>query len=244
MRTNGSKFCYNLELYKNSMPINKKDKPLLMKLINKAFLLLLSLICLSACAQPTKQKKSKKIDMTHTETITLGSGCFWCTEAIYQRLEGVVKVTSGYSGGFVDNPTYEQVCDKNTGHAEVCQIAFDTTKISLDDILAVYWKTHDPTTPNQQGNDVGPQYRSVIFFHNEHQKDVAEKYKAELTAAKAWDKPIITEITAFSKFYSAESYHQNYYNNNASQGYCRYVIGPKLEKFEKVFASKLKKDDE
>ena len=122
-----------------------------MKLINKASLLLLSFICLSACAQPTKQKNSKKIDMTHTETITLGSGCFWCTEAIYQRLEGVVKVTSGYSGGFVDNPTYEQVCDKNTGHAEVCQIAFDTTKISLDDILAVYWKTHDPTTPNQQG---------------------------------------------------------------------------------------------
>jgi hypothetical protein len=110
MRTNGSKFCYNLELDKKIMPINKKDKPLLMKLINKAFLLSLSLICLSACAQPTKQKKSKKIDMTHTETITLGSGCFWCTEAIYQRLEGVVKVTSGYSGGFVDNPTYEQVC--------------------------------------------------------------------------------------------------------------------------------------
>ncbi len=144
-----------------------------MKRFNKASLFFLSFLYLSACAQPSKQKIAKKINMTNTETITLGSGCFWCTEAIYQRLEGVVKVTSGYSGGFVDNPTYEQVCDKNTGHAEVCQIAYDTTKISLDDILAVYWKTHDPTTPNQQGNDVGPQYRSVIFFHNEHQKEVA-----------------------------------------------------------------------
>ena len=180
--------------------------------------------------------------MTNIETITLGSGCFWCTEAIYQRLEGVVKVTSGYSGGHVDNPTYEQVCDKTTGHAEVCQIVYDTTKISLDDILSVFWKTHDPTTPNQQGNDVGPQYRSAVFFHNDHQRDVAQKYITQLTAAKAWDKPIITEVTAFSKFYSAESYHQNYYNDNANQGYCRYVIGPKLEKFEKVFKAKLKKD--
>ena len=210
---------------------------------NIASLLLLTLFYFTACAQAPQPKKLKKIDMTHTETITLGSGCFWCTEAIYQRLEGVVKVTSGYSGGFVENPTYEQVCDKNTGHAEVCQIVFDTTKISLDDILAVFWKTHDPTTPNQQGNDVGPQYRSAIFYHNEHQKEVAEKYKQALIAAKAWDKPIITEITAFTKFYSAESYHQNYYNNNTTQGYCRYVIGPKLEKFEKVFASKLKKEE-
>ena len=145
--------------------------------------------------------------MTHTETITLGSGCFWCTEAIYQRLEGVVKVTSGYSGGFVENPTYEQVCDKNTGHAEVCQIVFDTTKVSLDDILAVFWKTHDPTTVNQQGNDIGPQYRSAIFYHNEHQKEVAEKYKQALIAAKAWDKPVVTEITAFTKFYEIGRAH-------------------------------------
>ena len=206
-------------------------------------LFFVSLICLSACAQNPSPKKTKKIDMTHTETITLGSGCFWCTEAIYQRLEGVVKVTSGYSGGFVENPTYEQVCDKNTGHAEVCQIVFDTTKVSLDDILAVFWKTHDPTTVNQQGNDIGPQYRSAIFYHNEHQKEVAEKYKQALIAAKAWDKPVVTEITAFTKFYAAENYHQNYYNNNTNQGYCRYVIGPKLEKFEKVFASKLKKEE-
>ena len=184
-----------------------------MKTIISGFLLITAFLGLQACAQSNKtnlkDKNPKNIDMTNTETITLGSGCFWCTEAIYQRLEGVVKVTSGYSGGHIENPTYEQVCDKTTGHAEVCQIVYDTTKISLDDILAVFWKTHDPTTPNQQGNDVGPQYRSAVFYHNEHQKEVAEKYKAELTAAKAWDKPIITEITAFTKFYSAESYHQN-----------------------------------
>ncbi len=180
--------------------------------------------------------------MTNTETITLGSGCFWCTEAFFQRLDGVVSVTSGYSGGHVDNPTYEQVCDKTTGHAEVCQIIFDTTKISLDDILAVFWKTHNPTTPNQQGNDVGPQYRSVVFYHTPHQKELAEKYIKELDASKAWENPIITEIVPFTKFYSAESYHQNYYNDNTNQGYCRYVIGPKLEKFEKVFKDKLKKD--
>lgn len=198
--------------------------------------------CLTACAQnPKKLVKKEKINLMNTETITLGSGCFWCTEAIYQRLEGVEKVTSGYSGGHVDNPTYEQVCDKNTGHAEVCQIVYDTTKISLDDILAVFWKTHDPTTPNQQGNDVGPQYRSAVFYHNEHQKEVAEAYIKALNESKAWPNPIITEVTAFSKFYSAESYHQNYYNENPNQGYCRYVVGPKVEKFEKVFADKLKK---
>jgi peptide-methionine (S)-S-oxide reductase len=180
--------------------------------------------------------------MTHTETITLGSGCFWCTEAIFQRLQGVVKVTSGYSGGFVDNPTYEQVCDKNTGHAEVCQIVYDTTLIKLDDILAVFWKTHDPTTLNQQGNDVGPQYRSVVFFHNEHQKELAQHYIKELNDSKAWANPVVTTVEPFQKFYAAENYHQNYYNDNKNQGYCRYVIGPKLEKFEKVFKDKLKKD--
>ncbi len=180
--------------------------------------------------------------MTHTETITLGSGCFWCTEAIFQRLQGVVKVTSGYSGGFVDNPTYEQVCDKNTGHAEVCQIVYDTTLIKLDDILAVFWKTHDPTTLNQQGNDVGPQYRSVVFYHNEHQKDLAQHYIKELNDSKAWSNPVVTTVEPFQKFYAAENYHQNYYNDNKNQGYCRYVIGPKLEKFEKVFKDKLKKD--
>jgi peptide-methionine (S)-S-oxide reductase len=209
--------------------------------LKKTSILLYLFICFSACAQNTNSKPNK-INMTNIETITLGSGCFWCTEAFFQRLKGVVKVTSGYSGGFVDNPTYEQVCDKNTGHAEVCQVLFDTTKISLDEILSVFWKTHDPTTLNQQGNDIGPQYRSVVFFHNKQQEDLAKKYINELNAAKAWPNPIVTTVEAFEKFYAAENYHQNYYNNNKNQGYCRYVIGPKLEKFEKVFADKLIKD--
>ena len=209
--------------------------------LKKSSFLLYLFICFSACAQNTNSKPNK-INMTNIETITLGSGCFWCTEAFFQRLKGVVKVTSGYSGGFVDNPTYEQVCDKTTGHAEVCQVLFDTTKISLDEILSVFWKTHDPTTLNQQGNDIGPQYRSVVFFHNKQQEDLAKKYINELNAAKAWPNPIVTTVEAFEKFYAAENYHQNYYNNNKNQGYCRYVIGPKLEKFEKVFADKLIKE--
>ncbi|TRZ78066.1 MAG: peptide-methionine (S)-S-oxide reductase [Chitinophagaceae bacterium] len=213
-----------------------------MKKTYHIFLVFTLFICLSACAQNKTNSKNNKINMTHTETITLGSGCFWCTEAIFQRLQGVVKVTSGYSGGFVDNPTYEQVCDKNTGHAEVCQIVYDTTLIKLDDILAVFWKTHDPTTLNQQGNDVGPQYRSVVFFHNEHQKELAQHYIKELNDSKAWANPVVTTVEPFQKFYAAENYHQNYYNDNKNQGYCRYVIGPKLEKFEKVFKDKLKKD--
>ena len=210
--------------------------------LKKTSILLYLFISFSACAQNNTNSKPNKINMTNIETITLGSGCFWCTEAFFQRLKGVVKVTSGYSGGFVDNPTYEQVCDKTTGHAEVCQVLFDTTKISLDEILSVFWKTHDPTTLNQQGNDIGPQYRSVVFFHNKHQEDLAKKYINELNAAKAWPNPIVTTVEAFEKFYAAENYHQNYYNNNKNQGYCRYVIGPKLEKFEKVFADKLIKD--
>lgn len=213
-----------------------------MKGLKKTIILLYLFICFSACAQNNTNSKSNNINMTNIETITLGSGCFWCTEAFFQRLKGVVKVTSGYSGGFVDNPTYEQVCDKNTGHAEVCQVLFDTTMISLDEILSVFWKTHDPTTLDQQGNDIGPQYRSVVFFHNKHQENLAKKYINELNAAKAWPNPVVTTVEAFEKFYAAENYHQNYYNNNKNQGYCRYVIGPKLEKFEKVFANKLIKE--
>jgi peptide-methionine (S)-S-oxide reductase len=216
-----------------------------MQSLKKTSVLFFLFICFSACAQNNTNNKTNKIkitNMTNIETITLGSGCFWCTEAFFQRLKGVVSVTSGYSGGFVDNPTYEQVCDKTTGHAEVCQVLFDTTKISLDEILSVFWKTHDPTTLNQQGNDIGPQYRSVVFFHNKHQEDLAKKYINELNAAKAWPNPVVTTVEAFEKFYAAENYHQNYYNNNKNQGYCRYVIGPKLEKFEKVFADKLIKE--
>ncbi len=175
-----------------------------------------------------------------TDTATFGTGCFWCTEAIFQELEGVLKVTSGYSGGHVANPSYEQVCEKTTGHAEVCQIVYDPSKISYDELLEVFWKTHDPTTLNKQGNDVGPQYRSVVFFHNEDQHKKAQHYKDELNKSGAFGNPIVTAVEPYKNFYSAEKYHQNYYNSNGSQPYCYYVIKPKLEKFEKVFKSKLR----
>jgi len=175
------------------------------------------------------------------ETATFGSGCFWCTEAIFERVNGVISVLSGYSGGSVDNPTYKEVCDGTTGHAECTQITFDPTVVSYDELLEIFWKMHDPTTLNRQGNDVGTQYRSVIFYHNDEQKQKAEYYKKKLTEENIWDKPIVTEITKFEKFYPAEDYHQEYYENNPNQGYCAYVITPKVEKFEKIFKDKLKK---
>lgn len=174
------------------------------------------------------------------ETATFGTGCFWCSEAIFQQLKGVTKVTSGYSGGNVPNPTYEQVCTKNTGHAEVVQVIFDPTVITYDELLEVFWKTHDPTTLNRQGNDIGTQYRSVIFYHNESQKQKAEKYRDELGKSGAWANPIVTAIEPFKNFYAAENYHQDYYKLNGKEPYCQYVIAPKLEKFEKVFKNKLK----
>lgn len=177
----------------------------------------------------------------HTAVATFGNGCFWCTEAIFQQLEGVKKVTSGYSGGHVVNPTYEQVCAKNTGHAEALQIVYDPTVISFDELLEVFWKTHDPTTLNRQGNDVGPQYRSVIFYHDNSQKEKSEAYKAELDKSGAWPNPVVTAIEPFKNFYPAEDYHQNYFKLNGKAPYCQYVIRPKLEKFEKIFKDKLKK---
>lgn len=176
----------------------------------------------------------------HIETITLGNGCFWCTEAVFQQVNGVISVSSGYSGGHVVNPTYDQVCEKNTGHAEVLQVKFDTTLLSVDELLEIFWQTHDPTTLNRQGNDVGPQYRSVIFYHNQHQKERAEYFKKQLDASGAYSDPIVTAIEPFTNFYIAENYHQNYYNQNGSQPYCYFVIRPKLEKFEKAFKDKLK----
>ena len=176
----------------------------------------------------------------HIETITLGNGCFWCTEAVFQQVNGVISVASGYSGGHVVNPTYEQVCEKNTGHAEVLQVKFDTTLLSVDELLEIFWQTHDPTTLNRQGNDVGPQYRSVIFYHNQHQKERAEYFKKQLDGSGAYSDPIVTAIEPFTNFYIAENYHQNYYNQNGSQPYCYFVIRPKLEKFEKAFKDKLK----
>ena len=189
---------------------------------------------------------SSEISVSHreaanTDTATFGTGCFWCTEALFQQLDGVISATSGYSGGHVENPTYKEVCEGTTGHAEVIQIVYDPKKITFDDLLEAFWQSHDPTSLNRQGNDVGPQYRSVIFYHNQEQKEKAEKYKAELDKAKAFDKPIVTEISPYSKFYVAENYHQEYYDNNGKQPYCYFVIRPKLDKFKKVFKDKLKK---
>jgi peptide-methionine (S)-S-oxide reductase len=171
---------------------------------------------------------------------TFGGGCFWCTETIFQRLNGVEKVVSGYSGGHIEHPTYEQVCTGTTGHAESIQINYDPSKVAYDALLEVFWKTHNPTEKNRQGNDVGPQYRSVIFYHDAEQKKLAEAYRTELEAQKIWDRPIVTEIVPFSKFWPAEDYHQNYYNNNISKGYCAVVITPKIEKFKKIFKDRLK----
>ncbi|MCM5528195.1 peptide-methionine (S)-S-oxide reductase MsrA [Parasegetibacter sp. NRK P23] len=177
----------------------------------------------------------------NTDTATFGTGCFWCTEAVFEQLEGVLKVTSGYSGGHVKNPTYEQVCEKNTGHAEVVQLVYDPAVISFDELLEVFWQTHDPTTLNRQGNDVGPQYRSAIFYKDEEQKLKAEHYKKELDKAGAFNAPIVTEISPLINFYAAEQYHQDYYTNNGSQPYCNFVIRPKMEKFQKAFKEKLKR---
>lgn len=188
-----------------------------------------------------KSKTNMNVQNSKLKTATFGSGCFWCTEAIFERVNGVTSVASGYSGGTVENPTYKEVCDGTTGHVECTQITFDPAIISYDELLEIFWKTHDPTTLNRQGNDVGTQYRSVIFYHNDEQKQKAVYYKNKLTEEKIWDKPIVTEITKFEKFYPAEDYHQEYYDNNPNQGYCAYVITPKVEKFEKIFKDKLKK---
>lgn len=166
---------------------------------------------------------------------TLGSGCFWCTEAVYERVVGVTSVQSGYSGGHTKNPTYKEVSAGTTGHAEVIQLVYDPAVISYATILEIFFKTHDPTQLNRQGNDVGTQYRSVIFYHNPEQLKVATEIKIRLEKEGIWDKPIVTAIEAYTNFYPAEISHQDYYENNLSQGYCRYVITPKIEKFEKVF---------
>lgn len=174
------------------------------------------------------------------ETATLGAGCFWCVEAQFESLDGVLSVESGYSGGTVKNPSYKEVCNGTTGHAEVCNVVYDTTKISFDELLLAFWGCHDPTQLNRQGNDQGTQYRSVIYYHNEEQKTKAEFYKQQLNEKNTWGKPVVTEISAYTIFYKAEGYHQGYYENNGSEGYCQFVIKPKLEKFKEVFKDKLK----
>ena len=202
-----------------------------------------SLICLMLSLSLIAQKKEPKkmTTNTNTETLTLGGGCYWCTEAIYENLIGVEKVVSGFSGGTTVNPSYAEVCTGTTGHAEVIQITYDKTKTSLDEILKVFFTVHDPTTLNRQGADVGTQYRSVIFYKNNTQKTAAETLINELNKAKAYNNPIVTQVAPLSTFYVAEDYHQNYYANNKSQGYCQMVIQPKLEKFEKIFKDRLKK---
>lgn len=181
------------------------------------------------------------MDTTGSDTITLGAGCFWCVEAVFVELNGVRSVTSGYMGGRTKDPSYREVCSGTTGHAEVARIVFDPTVVSVDEILEVFWQTHDPTTKDRQGADVGTQYRSAIFYHTEEQRRVAEHYKQELDKSGAFRAPIVTEIVPESTFYPAEDYHQDYYALNGEQGYCQMVIRPKVEKFRKVFKDKLKK---
>lgn len=186
-------------------------------------------------ANPVKSPKEANYKIA-----VFGGGCFWCSEAIFSQLKGVKKVVSGFSGGTVPNPSYKEVCTGKTGHAECVEIIYDPEEISYPELLEVFWDTHDPTTLNRQGADVGTQYRSVIFYTDEEQKKLATEYKERLEKEKIWDKPIVTEITKFDKFYSAEAYHQEYYENNPDQAYCRIVITPKVEKFRKIFADKLK----
>ena len=176
------------------------------------------------------------------EKATLGAGCFWCVEAVYQNLAGVESVVSGYAGGHVPHPTYEQVCTGTTGHAEVAQITFDPAVVSYGEILDVFWRTHDPTTLNRQGADVGTQYRSVIFYHTDEQRRIAKESKAAADASGLWKNPIVTEIAPLTEFFPAEDYHQNYFRRNPHQPYCQMVVAPKVEKFKLTFSAKLKND--
>ena len=217
----------------------------------KSYALIFTIVLLGLSIPLLVSQTSKKQKSTHNnqldnmkaatlDTATFGAGCFWCVEAIFQNLKGVHSVASGYAGGKILNPTYKQVCTGSTGHAEACQITYDPKEVSYAELLEVFWKTHDPTTLNRQGNDVGTQYRSVILYHNEEQKKLAEHYKKELNSSGAFDAPIVTEISPYTNFYKAEDYHQNYYNENGDQPYCRFVIQPKVEKFRKAFKDKSK----
>jgi len=196
-------------------------------------------------AAPGGQKNRTGTMETHTkgntDTATFGAGCFWCVEAVFQELKGVHKVTSGYSGGTVKNPSYREVCTGRTGHAEVIQVVYDPDTITFSELLEVFWQTHDPTTLNQQGADIGTQYRSAVFYHSPEQQRLAEEYREKLDASGAYAAPVVTEISPLINFYPAEDYHQNYYAENGEQPYCRAVIRPKMDKFRAVFADKLKK---
>ncbi|MDB5201257.1 MAG: Peptide methionine sulfoxide reductase msrA [Ferruginibacter sp.] len=206
----------------------------------KAFLLLFLMAGSISTQAKNKLFMAEQINDT-TVIATFGTGCFWCTEAIFQQVEGVKSVTSGYSGGETENPDYKSVCTGTTGHAECLNIVYDPKLISFDELLEIFWQTHDPTTLNRQGNDVGTQYRSVIFYHNDEQKALAEKYKTALDKSGAFNGKIVTTLEPYTKFYPAEDYHQNYYEMNGAEPYCQIVVRPKVEKFQKVFKSKLKK---
>lgn len=218
------------------------------------FIFLCCMVVIS-CAQSDKKSKKQmsneasataldenNVDMTNMEVATFGTGCFWCTEAVLESLDGVKKVVSGYAGGTIANPSYKEVCTGTTGHAECVEVVYDPKVITYAELLEAFFRSHDPTSLNKQGNDVGTQYRSVIFYHNEDQKKLAEQAKAELDKSGAYSKPIVTEIAKAPKFYIAEDYHQNYFANNPDQGYCSFVIAPKLDKFKKVFKEKLRKN--
>ena len=201
-------------------------------------------ILLMACSN-TNKASIKSMDQeissnAKVDTAYFGAGCFWCVEAVFQELKGVISVSSGYMGGKIKNPTYREVCSGLTGHAEICRIVYDPKVIEYKDLLEAFWQSHDPTTLNKQGADTGTQYRSVVFYNNEEQKAQAEFYKNKLNEENAFGKPVVTEISASSAFYIAEDYHQNYYNENGDAPYCQFVIAPKLEKFRKAFSGKLK----
>jgi peptide-methionine (S)-S-oxide reductase len=211
-------------------------------------LFLLSVGCVGKTKKTTEDKpkdtKNEKImeikDSTKWDTATFGAGCFWCVEAIFQEVKGVHSVKSGYAGGTKVDPTYEEISSGTTGHVEVTQVIYDPSVTSFKELLEVFWEIHDPTSRDKQGNDVGPQYRSAVFYHTQKQKEEAEFYKNKLNEENAFPKPVITEIAPMTKFYRAEDYHQNYYKNNSDQSYCVYIIRPKLDKFRKAFKSKLK----
>ena len=217
----------------------------------KLFTLLLAGQSLASCAQQNStsvqnvfsQTDSTQNKMTTQDTAVFGAGCFWCVEAVYQSIEGVIKVTSGYSGGTTVNPTYKEVCSGTTGHAEVCQVIYDPQKISYKDLLEAFWSAHDPTTLNRQGADVGTQYRSVIFYRSDEQKQIAEEYKKKLNDSMAFSKPVVTSIEPFTVFYAAEDYHQDYFELNGHEPYCQIVIAPKLAHFKEVFHDKLKPEE-
>lgn len=220
--------------------IFKRTQILDIKYLSFAWILFLNTFILSACNTSVSDTKNKIMENVQLDTATFGAGCFWCVEAIFAELKGVKHVESGYCNGHVKNPSYKEVCTGTTGHAEVIQLHYDPSEISFDELLEVFWMTHDPTTLNRQGADVGTQYRSGVYYHNDEQKQKAQLYKEKLNASGAYDAAIVTEIVAINNYYKAEDYHQNYFANNPDQGYCSYVIKPKMDKFKKVFGDKLK----